>query len=138
MWLRDQRVPRARFDDTQCADAAAVNTYTDLHPYHVVGDYDASLAISSRVADCANIHCPVDGSPEEYRIAFVDPSSESWATVHYQPGADAYQVHQAGSRQLWDEVATAYRWWLDAGSPKAGQWRISVTPHEQLISLEDE
>jgi protein-L-isoaspartate(D-aspartate) O-methyltransferase len=138
MWLRDQRVPRARFDDAWCADADAATTWTDLDPYYVVGDYDASLAISLRVTDCTNIYCPVDGCPEEYRVAFVDPSSDSWATVHYQPRLDEFRVHQAGRRQLWDEVVSAYRWWLDAGSPKAGQWRITVTPHEQLISLEGE
>lgn len=135
MWLRDQRIPRASFDDAQCDDGTAAVTHTDLHPYYVAGDYDASLAIGMRVADCTNIYCPVSGCPEEYRVAFVDPSSDSWATVHYRPGADEHQVHQAGPRQLWDEVATAYQWWLDAGSPKADRWRITVTPHEQLITL---
>lgn len=101
----------------------------------VVGDYHASLAISLRVADCANICCPVDGCPGEYRIAFVDPVSDSWATVHYRPGADEYQVYQAGSRQLWTEVVTAYRGWRDAGSPTADRWQITVTPHAQLIEL---
>ena len=109
-----------------------------LHPYHVAGDYDASLAISLRVADCANIYCPVDGRCEEYRVAFVDPSSDSWATVHYRPGAEEYPVHQFGPRHLWDEVETAYHWWVDAGSPKADRWRLTVTPHEQLIWLDDE
>lgn len=135
MWLRGQRVPRARFDDARCADAAAVISYTDLHPYPVVGQYDASLAISLRVGDCANVYCPVDGCPEEYRVAFVDPSSDSWATVHYRPGVAGYQVHQAGPRRLWDEVSAAHRWWLDAGSPAADQWRITVTPQAQLVEL---
>ncbi|MGH3985154.1 MAG: methyltransferase domain-containing protein [Pseudonocardiaceae bacterium] len=135
MWLRDQRVPGVSFDDARCDDGTAAVTYTDLHPYYVAGHYDASLAISLRVPGCANIHCPVDGHPEEYRVAFIDPTSDSWATVHYRPGADEYLVHQAGPRQLWDEVATAYQWWLDVGSPKADRWRITVTPHEQLIAL---
>lgn len=69
------------------------------------------------------------------RVTFVDPSSESWAAVHHQPGAGEYQVHQAGPRRLWDEVAAAYQWWLDTGSPKSGQWRITVTLHEQLVAL---
>lgn len=131
MWLRDQRVPRVSFDDARCADGTAAMTYTDVHPYHVTGDFHASLAISLRVADCASIYCPIDGCPEECRVAFVDPSSESWATVHYRPGAAEYQVLQAGPRQLWDEISVAYHWWLDAGSPEADRWQITVTPHEQ-------
>ena len=135
MWLRDQRVPRVSFDDARCADGTAAITYTDVHPYHVVGDYHASLAISLRVPDCANICCPVDGSPEEYRVAFVDPTSDSWAAVHYRPGVREHQVYQAGPRQLWTEVVTAYRGWRDAGSPTADQWQITVTPQGQLIEL---
>ncbi|MGH4019262.1 MAG: methyltransferase domain-containing protein [Pseudonocardiaceae bacterium] len=137
MWLRAQRVPRASFDDARCDDGTAAVTHTDLHPYHVAGDYDASLAISLRVADCANIYCPVDGRCDEYRVAFVDPWSDSWAAVYYRPGAEEYPVHQAGPRHLWDEVETAYRWWLGAGRPKADRWRFSVTPDEQLVWLDD-
>lgn len=135
MWLRDQRVPHASFDDARCEDGTVDMTYTDVHPYHVTGDFHASLAISLRVADCTSIYCPIDGCPGEYRVAFVDPSSDSWASVHCRPGATEYQVFQAGPRQLWAEVVTAYHWWRAAGSPAADRWRITVTPHEQLIGL---
>ncbi len=103
--------------------------------HHVTGDFHASLAISLRVADCASIYCPINGCPGEYRVAFVDSSSKSWATVHYRPGATEYLVLQDGPRQLWAEVVTAYHWWRAAGSPAADRWRITVTPHEQLIDL---
>jgi protein-L-isoaspartate(D-aspartate) O-methyltransferase len=135
MWLRDQRVPRVPFDDARCEDGTAAITYTDVQPYHVVGNYHASLAISLRVPNCANIYCPVDGCLGEYRVAFVDPLADSWATVHYRPGADKYQVQQAGSRQLWTEVVTAYQYWREVGSPTAHRWQITVTPHQQLIEL---
>lgn len=136
MWLRNQRVARTSFDDTRRHHDSAALTHTDIHPYHVAGDYDASLAISLRVTDCTPIYYPVDESSDEYRIAFVDPTSDSWATVHHQPGADEYPVQQYGPRHLWNEVDTAYRWWLATDSPKADQWRITITPDEQLVSLD--
>ncbi len=136
MWLRNQRVSRASFNDTRCHDGTAVLTHTDIHPYYVAGDYDASLAVSLRVTACTPICYPVDECSEEYRVAFVDASSDSWATVHYRPGADEYPVQQFGPRRLWDEVETAYRWWLAAGSPKADRWRFTVTPYEQLVWLD--
>jgi hypothetical protein len=47
----------------------------------------------------------------------LDPRSESWATLSYSPDTDAYDVRQAGPRQLWDEIETAHQWWINAGNP---------------------
>jgi hypothetical protein len=40
-------------------------------------------------------------------------------------------VEQAGPRQLWDEITTAYRWWLDTGQPAVTDWLITIGPDSQ-------
>ncbi len=61
--------------------------------------------------------------------------SRSWASIDYEPGVDLYHVDQLGPRRLWDEVEAACRWWLHAGSPKAEQWKFTITPEGQRIEL---
>ncbi|MBV9012482.1 MAG: hypothetical protein JO272_10610, partial [Pseudonocardiales bacterium] len=52
-----------------------------------------------------------------------------------QPDTSTYPVHQSGPRNLWDEIETAYHWWLDAGRPSPQQWHITITPDAQHITL---
>ncbi|MGH3909055.1 MAG: hypothetical protein ACRDTE_33490, partial [Pseudonocardiaceae bacterium] len=58
----------------------------------------------------------------------------SWATLQVTTEAP-YQVRQSGERKLWDEVQTAYRWWLDLDKPAADAWRFTITPSGQRIEL---
>jgi hypothetical protein len=64
--------------------------------------------------------------------------SVRWLTdLHYRPDLRSYRVHQSGPRNLWNEIETAYHWWLNAGSPGPQRWRITVTPQDQQITLAD-
>ncbi|MGH3686163.1 MAG: hypothetical protein ACRDQY_09090 [Pseudonocardiaceae bacterium] len=65
----------------------------------------------------------------------VDALSTSWTRLHHYPDHDGpYRVLQSGSRSLWDEVHTSYRWWLDAGRPTADHWRFTITPEDSTFS----
>lgn len=136
MWLRDQRLPQASGDDSECDEDKTAVKHTDIHPYYVAGDDDAALAIGLRVPNCKKIYVPAEDGSGEYTVCFTDRSCRSWAHIKYVPGSEEYEVHQAGPRHLWDEIEAAYQWWLDAGSPKEEQFRLTVTPEGQHVSWE--
>ena len=46
-----------------------------------------------------------------------------------------YEVRQRGTRTLWDEVETAYRWWVEAGEPTVDTWQFTLAPSGQRIEL---
>ncbi len=136
MWLRDQRIPpRTSVHECVHDQDNAVVSYTEIHPYHVAGDPGACFTIGLRVPMCKKVYCPAKDGSGEYTVWFLDQVSRSWASIDYSPDADQYEVNQWGPRRLWDEVATAYRWWVDAGSPKAEQWTFTVTPAGQRVEL---
>lgn len=130
MWLRGQRPPptyTASIDTSHGTPGS-----TRLHGHDVAGIPGAALAISQRVRDCALIHRPVRRGSGV--VWFVDPGSESWATLSYS-GAHTSDVRQAGPRRLWDEIETAYQWWCDVDRPGLDAWRFTVTPTGQRIEL---
>ena len=145
MYLRDQRIPRAPLRDilgTAQERAALPITWTDIHPYQVAGRFDTRFAIALRVSHCKFIYSPYDIDDEDGQhrgvVWFVDPWSRSWASLtHLTPDAsdDHFAVQQHGPRQLFDEIETAYRWWINTGSPSIGQWCVTITPHGQRIDL---
>ncbi len=128
MFLRDQRI-HASVDDEECDDASARKSHTDVAPHDVAGDYDASLAIGMKVPGCSVI-IAADGTHPDTTgtLWFVDPDTDSWANLRYQPDTATYPIHQAGPRNLWDEIETAYHWWRDTGRPGPHRWRITLTP----------
>lgn len=132
MWLRAQRIPRYTTDRIVRRNDAAIMATTDLHPWHVAGDVHAATAIGLRVPRCENFYHP--DSADTGTLYFVDQWSCSWATLEVTPEAP-YQVRQSGGRKLWDEVQTAYRWWLDLDKPDAKAWRFTVTPSGQRVEL---
>lgn len=134
MQLRDQRF-RATVDDDECDETTARTSHTTVAPYQVASDYDASLAIGMKVPNCIPIYVPADQYPDYARLWFVDPITDSWANLVHQPDTRTYPVHQSGPRNLWDEIETAYHWWHQAGRPGPQQWRITITPEGQQVSL---
>jgi len=132
MWLRTQRIPRYSTSRiVRGEDAAAVST-TDLHPWQVAGDVHAATAIGLRVPRCESFYSP--DSLEAGTLYLVDQWSCSWATLHVTP-EPPYEVRQSGERTLWDEVDTAYRWWIDANQPAVEAWRFTVTASGQRVEL---
>jgi len=136
MWLRQQRIPLTWVRDCVYDEDQAHVSHTGIHPGQVTGDYHAALSIGLLVPDCEYRYCHARDDSGEYTVWFLDPGSRSWASIDYTPGADTYEVNQLGPRQLWDEVEAAYIWWIQAGSPPAEQWRITITPQDQRFDLE--
>jgi protein-L-isoaspartate(D-aspartate) O-methyltransferase len=134
MFLRDQRI-YASVDDEECDKTTARASHTSVAPYSVVGDYDASLAIGMTVPECSVIMVSDSTAELTGTLWFIDPGSGSWASMHYQPHTGSYPIYQSGPRNLWDEVETAYHWWLQAGSPGPERWRITITPEGQQVTL---
>lgn len=134
MQLRDQRF-RASVNDDECDETTARTSHTNVALYQVAGDYDASLAIGMKVPHCTPIYVSADHYPDYARLWFVDPTTSSWANLVHQPDTRTYPVHQSGPRNLWDEIETAYHWWCCAGRPGRQQWRITISPQGQFLTL---
>ncbi len=132
MSLRAQRIPRYTISRIVREDDTATTSTTDLHPWHVAGDAHVSTAIGLRVPQCARLYQPED--PETGTLYLVDQWSRSWATLHVS-AEPPYEVRHSGERKLWDEVATAYQWWLDRGKPAVDAWRFTIDPSGQRIEL---
>ncbi len=132
MFLRGQRID-ASIDDEECDEATARASYTSVAPYSVAGDYDAALAIGMKVPGCSVITVPDPDAELTGTLWFVDPDTDSWANLHYQPHTRTYPIHQSGPRNLWDEIEAAYHWWCQAGRPGPQRWRLPITPDAQRI-----
>ncbi|MGH3937790.1 MAG: methyltransferase domain-containing protein [Pseudonocardiaceae bacterium] len=134
MWLRAQRIPIPWVRNFVYDEDKALVSYTAIHP-RLITDYQASLAIGILVPDCDRRLCWAADDSGECTVWLLDHTSRSWAAVDYVPDADTFEVSQLGFRRLWDEVAAAYEWWVQAGSPTAEKWRFTVTPDGQHADL---
>lgn len=120
MQLREGRTDR--IDPAGFTDPAEHYSTTTLHPYHVIGDRAAAIAIGFRVPDVSWAWAP-DGDLGYLRMYAAKP--RSWAGVELLD-EPPYPVEQAGPRRLWDEVSDAHRQWLESGSPGVADWRVTV------------
>jgi hypothetical protein len=132
MWLRAQHIPRYSTSRIVREDDTATTSTTGLHPWQVAGDVHAATAIGLRVTRCESLFSPE--SSQTGTLYLVDQWSRSWATLHLTP-EPPYEVQQSGERKLWDEVATAYRWWIDADQLAVDAWKFTVTANGQRIEL---
>lgn len=133
------RPPDPKADNAAPAEATpsgmpAVSA-TGMDPRTVTWDsHDADLAIAAQVPDCSEhlrLHSDNSATFE------LDHSDGSRAKVEYQPGQTEFTVRQYGPRRLWDEVASAYLWWLEAGRPQRERFGLTVTPNRQDIWLDE-
>ncbi|TDC53864.1 methyltransferase domain-containing protein [Actinomadura sp. KC345] len=136
MRLRSQRGKRASLDEGVREVAGARRSFTRTHPYPVLGEYDASLAIGLKVPRCKLIVTHHDSGT--YTVWLVDPWSGSWAGLDVEPGAERLPVRQSGDRDLWQEVEDAYHWWDRLGCPTADRWGLTVAPEDQYVWLDTE
>jgi protein-L-isoaspartate(D-aspartate) O-methyltransferase len=138
MRLRDQRGKRASLDRDVHDRAGARRSFTDVHPYDVVGEYDASLAVGLKVPRCKLIVTGHEYGGGAYTVWLIDPWSGSWASLDHEPGAEKFPVRQSGERDLWQEVQDAYRWWDGLDRPAADRWGLTVTGEGQYVWLDTE
>jgi protein-L-isoaspartate(D-aspartate) O-methyltransferase len=122
MWIRDQRVARVT-PPTEVI--GATESATTLHPDGVAwDDYDAKFAVGVWLPDVRVRFIDADNGSDDF--TFWAQSGPSWARVDVTDGVNEYRVRQYGSRRLWDEVETAYNWWLDAGKPSTDRFGLTV------------
>ncbi|MFC4494875.1 methyltransferase domain-containing protein [Streptomyces ovatisporus] len=133
MWDRRQ-APRRDIMATVRPQDEAAGGRTDLDPRLVLGDDDAAFTAGVMVPDCR--HSVGHGSEGEWTLWLADPGSRSWASLDFTPDADCFDVQQYGPRLLWDEVASAYAWWREAGSPRRTRFGITTRPGHQHVWLD--
>lgn len=136
MRLRAQRGKRALLERDVHDSATARRSFTHLHPYELLGEYNASLAIGLKVPHCKPIVTHHDHG--SYTVWLVDPWSGSWARLDYEPGAEKFPVRQSGARDLWREVEAAFQWWDGLDRPTSDRWGLTVTPLGQYVWLDTE
>ncbi|HEY0638595.1 MAG TPA: GNAT family N-acetyltransferase [Pseudonocardiaceae bacterium] len=124
MELRGHRVA---LPDDESVTGAAPPEATGLDPWAVLQDEAARWAVAVALPRCSF------DLREPRGARLVDPGSGSWALV--LPADAGFEVRQHGPRRLWDELVTAYDWWLAAGRPAMDDWTLHVTPTAQTATV---
>jgi protein-L-isoaspartate O-methyltransferase len=131
MPLRSQRPRTVSWRRTH--DDADVTT-TRLYPHEPFTDFDAAVAVGTKIPGCVPGRTKADGI-ESLRLAHAD--SGSWASLTpAEEGRDEYEVRQYGPRRLWDELEAAYRWWSDVRRPDHTRFGLTVTAEGQAFWLD--
>jgi protein-L-isoaspartate O-methyltransferase len=136
MELRAQRTPGASWSALRWDDPHAAPALTEVDPFTALLDEASRWTIAISVPSC-RYGLEKRTSERGHGVAWLlDPITGSWASiVPTTPRSENYLARQVGPRRLWDEAATAYRWWAQQGQPPIEAWQWTVTPHRQRISL---
>jgi protein-L-isoaspartate O-methyltransferase len=104
--------------------------------YDMISFDRAAFAIGLRAPGC-RLHIeddPQDAYRHLVRLHDEDSGSRAAAVVH---GSAPVTVQQQGPRALWDEIESAYRWWLTAGRPAPDRFGLTVCRDGQTVWLDD-
>jgi hypothetical protein len=136
MELRAQRTPGASWSALRWDDLDIEPILTEVDPFTALLCEAPRWAIAVSVPSC-RYDLEKRTSERGHGVAWLlDPITGSWASiVPTTPRTDRYLARQTGPRRLWDEAATAYRWWDQQGQPPIEAWQWTVTAHRQRISL---
>jgi protein-L-isoaspartate O-methyltransferase len=133
MGTRAERVPRVA--PASIVGEPEVIGETDLHPRLWAAERDAAMTVGLRIGDGVRWQWQQKAARGRGTMWLLDPASRSWASVRV--GAEPpYRVRQGGPRRLFDEIADAYQWWLDAGQPAVADWLVTVGPHGQHLNVD--
>lgn len=69
-------------------------------------------------------------------IWFYSLTDRSWACAQFRDGKPT-RVWQSGPRRLWDQVESAYNWWVAQGRPEITRFGLTVTPDGQRAWLDE-
>ena len=73
--------------------------------------------------------------PHDKVVLLSHRASSSWATVI--PGEHESSVYFEGPRRLWEDLETAWRWWVDAGRPDHTRFGLTVARIGQSFWLDE-
>lgn len=134
LWMRAQR-PHAVIEPPGAPDHRGPSA---MDPELALEDVNAAFAIGLRVPGIRYEHVWDDTDPSgTYRMRLSDGAG-SWASVRYAAWDAEDAVHQCGPRRLWDEIASARRWWLKEGRPGLCRFGVTIAPDgAQSVWLDD-
>ncbi|MFF7415695.1 protein-L-isoaspartate O-methyltransferase family protein [Streptomyces lydicus] len=87
-----------------------------------------------RVPECVQAAADKDGASRP--IWLYSRTDRSWACAQFRDGKPT-RVWQSGPRRLWDEVESAYHWWIDQGRPGINRFGLTISPDGQHAWLDD-
>ncbi|MFJ7207248.1 protein-L-isoaspartate(D-aspartate) O-methyltransferase [Streptomyces sp. NPDC098789] len=130
---RKQLPPTSAFTDGEAIPGEDVHSDTTLSPDDV-GDWVHMFAIGVQVPD---LFCRVENlDGEAYRLRLMDTGVTAWATAEYRPGHTSFPVVQHGPRRLWDELETAFRWWVARDRPGFDRFGLTVDDDGECVWLD--
>ncbi|MGP3951216.1 methyltransferase domain-containing protein [Streptomyces sp. 7N604] len=102
---------------------------TPLSPWAVAGtDLNAQFHLGLTVPG-AWYSWDTETDHAHTRLWVADDAATSWASIDYDgQQSTTFRVAQHGPRRLWDEIATAYKLWHDAGRPPVDRYGMTVRP----------
>lgn len=134
MMLRSQRRSMA-WNPHHSEDAR--RSLTRLDPREIVNaGPGADIAVAARAPGVGAAPVAEDGGGSSLLLFEPGRPEGSWAACDYEPGEAKFKVTQHGSRSLWDEVFSAYLWWLAAGRPSLDRFRLTVSAEAQTVWLD--
>ncbi|WP_322769161.1 rRNA adenine N-6-methyltransferase family protein [Frankia sp. Cr1] len=129
MRLRNQRTdPHVWWLGEDDADVRTTRRYLD----EPLNDFEAGFAVGTWLSDCTNGQIDEGGPAKTLLLSHAD--SQSWASL--TAGTDEHEVTQYGPRRLWDELETAYDWWVAVGRPPCTRFGLTVTCDGQVFWLD--
>lgn len=139
MKMRAQRltpIEHGAYVPAEGMDSADTSTTAVTEAEFVTGRYTAvPFALGLRVRDCAQ--AVADKRDGARPVWFYGLNDRSWACVMFHEGEKDARVWQSGPRRLWNEVETAFRWWVSRGAPDHTRFGLTVTPEGQRVWLDD-
>ncbi|MFC5754312.1 methyltransferase domain-containing protein [Actinomadura rugatobispora] len=132
MLLRSQR--RGAANGREWAEHDITRSTTRIDPRTIA---HASAGADLAVFALTGVHTRTEADADGFTLWVLDPDDAGrWTAVNYQPGDDEYEVQQAGNRDLWGEVTSAYFTWVGWGQPDRDRFGMTVTPDGERLWLD--
>ncbi len=127
MWMGPWRGPGDLMRHVRRRDRAVAGA-TDLDPRQVLGD-DAAHAVGLLAPGIwRSVGRGQGEAARELTLWLVDPDSDSWAAIDYEPGRSAFETLAYGPRATHEEVRAAHAWWREAGAPQRFRFGLTAGP----------
>ncbi len=137
MPMRAQRMAYLPDDPAGDPDAITTTALSAAELRQIALVFDGSFAIGLRVPECRTWYETNDEHGYWHTIGFADAESGSFAILNADPNEPDIVIKQWGPRRLWDEVESAYHWWVSEGRPSHDRFGISVGSGGQAVWLDD-